>query len=140
MSKIKKILISLFVLILFLIVQLASDSAVGYINWFFKNLPSEYTPQDFALLNFLGNPYMDFFFSWLPVVCLAFSILLFMDRKIFKGLILVVVPIVPAVILLLLFHSAAQMHVPPGQTLFGSGVLIGKAQSPALQGDEKRAD
>jgi|GEM_PF-5577416 len=124
MSNLRKFFMFLGALIVYAASQLASDNAVGSIDWFFKNLPPEQLPSDYAVLNILGNPYMDFFFSWLPVVCLAFSVLLFMDRKALLGYLLIAFPLIPAAIMTIMFYNAAQIHVPPGETLYGSGVLL----------------
>lgn len=125
---------------LFFIVRTACDFSVGALDWFFKNLPSDQSPQDYPVLHALSIPFADFILVWLPVVCALLSVFLFAMKKIKTAFLLVAFPLLPAVIAYTLFYNAAQMHVPPGETLFGSGVLIGEKPSAALLKETSYAD
>lgn len=140
MGRGKKVFLIVLAVLLFAVVQIASDNAVGSLDWFFRNLPPHLTPDRYPVMNFLANPYMDFFFSWLPVVCLSFSILLFLSHKVRWGFLLIAAPLVPAIFMTVMFYNAAQIHVPPGESLYSSGVLVGKAQSPVLAKETENED
>lgn len=132
--------IVIFDLLLFAITQAVCFFSVGALEWFFTNLPSDQLPSDYMIMSALNSTAGRFFIQWLPVTCLAFSILFFMSQKILRAYLLIALPLIPAAISMMLFYNAAQMHVPPGESLFGSGVLIGKQQSPMLSKDISHAD
>lgn len=118
---------------LFIVVQFSSDATVGFLDWFFTNLPSSHDVWDYPVLYILSLPVSDFILQWLPLTALASSLLFFMKRKRQWAYLTIVSPLVLSTFIMILFYYAAQMHVPPGQGLFSSGVLIGKIESYALQ-------
>lgn len=132
-----KFFIVVFALLLFAVTQYISDFSVGAWDWFFKNLPLSLSVADYPVASILTSPLMDFIVSWAPVVCLALSILLFMDKKNLWGFLLITAPLVPALISSMIFYNAAQIHVAPGENLFASGVLAGKKTSYALQQEQQ---
>ena len=118
--------------VIFFIARTACDFSVGALDWFFKRLPPEQSALDYPVMHILSTPFADFALMWLPVVCALLSIFLFAFKKTKLAFLLVAFPLLPATIAFILFYNAAQMHVPPGETLFGSGVLIGDKSSALL--------
>ena len=118
--------------VIFFVARTACDFSVGALDWFFKNLPPDQSPQDYPVLYALSIPFSDFILMWLAVVCALMSVFLFAMKKTKTAFLLVAFPLLPALIAYILFYNAAQMHVPPGETLFNSGVLIGEKPSAAL--------
>ncbi len=88
---------------------------------------------DYPVLYILSLPVSDFILQWLPLTALACSLLLFIKRKKMRAYLTIISPLILSAAIMILFYYAAQMHVPPGQGLFSSGVLIGKIESYALQ-------
>lgn len=119
--------------VLFIIVQFASDATVGFLDWFFTNLPASHDVWDYPVLYVLSLPVSDFILQWLPLTALACSLLFFMKRRWQWAYLTIVSPLLLSAFIMILFYYAAQIHVPPGQGLFSSGVLIGKIESYALQ-------
>ncbi len=119
--------------VLFIIVQFSADATVGFLDWFFTNLPASHDVWDYPVLYVLSLPVSDFILQWLPLTALACSLLFFMKRKKSWAYLTIISPLMLSTVIMILFYYAAQMHVPPGQGLFGSGVLIGKIESYALQ-------
>lgn len=119
--------------VLFAIVQFSADATVGFLDWFFVNFPASQDVWDYPVLYILSLPLSDFILQWLPLIALACSLLFFMKRKRQWAYLTIVSPLLLCSFIMVLFYYAAQMHVPPGQGLFGSGVLIGKVESHALR-------
>lgn len=120
-------------IVLFIIVQFSADAMVGFLDWFFTNLPASHDVWDYPVLYILSLPVSDFILQWLPLTALACSLLLFMKRKKMRAYLTIISPLILNAAIMILFYYAAQMHVPPGQELFSSGVLIGKVESYAMQ-------
>ncbi len=118
---------------LFIVVQFAMNATVGFLDWFFTNLPASHDVWDYPVLYVLSLPSAAFVLQWLPLVALASSLLFFMKRKKQWAYLTIVSPFLLSTFIMILFYYAAQMHVPPGQGLFSSGVLIGKIESYAVQ-------
>lgn len=137
-----RLLINVFIILscvlLFIAVQFACDATIGFLDWFFTHLPSSMSVWDYPVLYILSLPVFDFILQWLPLLCLACSILFFMKRKRPWAYLTIVSPLFLCTFIMISFYFAAQIHVPPGQGLFSSGVLIGKIESYALQ-QEKAA-
>lgn len=140
MKYFKQILIIAFAALLFIVVQYLADFSRGALDWFFTNLPKSQTPADYPVMNALRHPLSSFIMEWLPMTCLAFSILLFMSHKPKMGFLLIALPLVPAIISISLFFKAAQMHVAPGESLIASGVTIGEKPSYILSQEKENAD
>ena len=120
-------------LVLFFIVQYTSAAVVGFLDWFFTKLPASHDVWDYPVLYVLSLPISDFILQWLPLAALVCSLLFFMKRKKKWAYLTIVSPLLLSALIMVLFYSAAQIRVPPGQGLFSSGVLIGKIESYALQ-------
>lgn len=123
--------------ILFVAVQYCCMATIGFLDWFFENLPKSYSVWDFPLLYIFSSKPMDYIIQWLPLVCLASSLLFFMKRQTAWAYFTILAPFFLSLFLMILFTFAAQMHVPTGQGLYSSGVLIGKVESPALQAERE---
>lgn len=121
--------------VLFLIVQFASDTAVGLLDWFFVKLPPSYQVWDYPVLYVASMTVFDYILQGLPLVALVCSLLFFMKRKKRWAYLTIISPLLLSGSIMIIFYQAAQIHVPPGQGLFSSGVLIGKVESYALQQD-----
>ncbi len=133
MRLLRKVFTVLGCAVLFIIVQFATNATVGFLDWFFTNLPASHDVWDYPVLYILSLPVSDFILQWLPLTALACSLLLFIKRKKMRAYLTIISPLILSAAIMILFYYAAQMHVPPGQGLFSSGVLIGKIESYALQ-------
>lgn len=118
---------------LFAIVQFSSAAVVGFLDWFFENLPSSKSVWDYPLLYISSTMPADYIIMSLPITALACSLLFFMKRKRQWAYFTIISPLFVCMFLMIMFTFAAQMHVPPGQGLYSSGVLLGKVESAALK-------
>ncbi len=125
-----------FCVLLFAAVQFFCTATVGFLDWFFANLPASRSVWDYPVLYIFSFKPADYLLQGLPLLCLACSLLFFMKRKASWAYVTIIAPFFPSLFLMILFTFAAQMHVPPGQGLYGSGVLIGKVESQILK-DER---
>lgn len=124
------------VLLIFAVAQLACDFSVGAVSWFVSKLPEGRSLSEFPAMAFWASPLLQFLMQWLAVFCLALSIYFFMEKRRVFAFLALFLPLLPALISTVSFYKAAQIHVPPGQELFASGVLIGKNLTHAETGEE----
>lgn len=122
-----------FCLVLFIFVQYSTMSTLGLVDWFFDNFPESKSPWDFPVLYIFSAKPVDYILPWVPLVCLASSLLFFMKRQNSWGFFTILSPFFVCVFIMIFFTLASQMHVPPGQGLYSSGVLIGKVESHILK-------
>lgn len=133
MQFLRNVIIIVCCVFLFIAVQYGCTATVGFLDWFFSHLPASQTVWDYPVLYILSTTPADYILQGLPLVCLASSLLFFMKRRAGWAFFTIISPLFLCLFIMIMFTNAAQMHVPPGQGLYGSGVLIGKVESHILK-------